>query len=309
MRWITRREFMKRSARAVTAASLASAGLHPAWAEGTKFSGTMKRTLGKRCGVRCSLLGMGTGTQAWNGSSAQNRKGRKAFVSLIEHAYASGITYFDLADMYGAHDYMKDALKNTVKREDAVLLTKTVSRDPTLIKADLERFRRELDTDYLDIVLLHCLTEPRWTGKLQPCMDVLAEAKEKGIIRAHGCSCHNYGAMETAAESPWTDVLLARINPFGIKMDAKAPAPDGKAKEMLSESEVLDVVAVLKKAHDNGVGVLGMKIAGEGAAKDRIAESLQFVLTTGVVDALNIGVLDPAEVDTNLKYVENVRVA
>jgi hypothetical protein len=115
--------------------------------------------------------------------------------------------------------------------------------------------------------------------------------------------------METAAESPWTDVMLARINPFGIKMDAKNPAPNGKTKEILSESEVLDVVAVLKKAHDNGVGILGMKIAGEGAARDRIAESLQFVLTTGVVDALNIGILDPAEIDANLKHVENVRVA
>ncbi len=308
MRWMDRREFMKRSAGAVTSASLAMAGLRPAWAAGTAFTGTMKRTLG-RSGVQCSLLGMGTGTQAWNGSSAQNRKGRKAFVSLIEHAHASGVTYFDLADMYGAHDYMKDAMKNSIKREDVMLLTKTVSRDPTLIKADLERFRKELDTDYLDIVLLHCLTEPGWTSKLQPCMDVLAEAKAKGLIRAHGCSCHNFGAMETAAESPWTDVLLARINPFGIKMDTKNLAPDGKTKDILTEAEVLDVVGVLKKAHDNGVGVLGMKIAGEGAAKDRIGESLRFVLSTGVVDALNIGVVDPAEIDANLTHVENVRVA
>ena len=308
MRWMVRREFMKRSAGAVTSASLAMAGLRPAWAAGTAFTGTMKRTLG-RSGVQCSLLGMGTGTQAWNGSSAQNRKGRKAFVSLIEHAHASGVTYFDLADMYGAHDYMKDAMKNSIKREDVMLLTKTVSRDPTLIKADLERFRKELDTDYLDIVLLHCLTEPGWTSKLQPCMDVLAEAKAKGLIRAHGCSCHNFGAMETAAESPWTDVLLARINPFGIKMDTKNLAPDVKTKDILTEAEVLDVVGVLKKAHDNGVGVLGMKIAGEGAAKDRIGESLRFVLSTGVVDALNIGVVDPAEIDANLTHVENVRVA
>lgn len=298
---------MKRSAVA-TAASLSMAGLRPAWAADTKFSGTMKRTLGKS-GVQCSLLGMGTGTQAWNGSSAQNRKGRKAFVSLIEHAHASGVTYFDLADMYGAHDYIKDAMKNTVKREEVMLLTKTVSRDATLVKADLERFRRELDTDYLDVVLLHCLTEPGWTEKLKPCMDALSEAKSKGIIRAHGCSCHNFGAMETAAATPWTDVLLARINPFGIKMDTKNLTPDGKTKETLDEQEVLDVVAVLKKARDNGVGVLGMKIAGEGAAKDRIPESLQFVLSSGVVDALNIGVLEPGEIDANLSYVENVRVA
>ena len=304
MRLLSRRQFVKSSTSAVAAATLAVSGLRPVWAEGTKFSGAAKRTLGKT-GIQVSLLGMGCGTKAWNGSSAQNRKGRQAFVSLIEHAYASGVTYFDMADMYGAHDYMKDAVKNSVKREDAVFLTKTVSREPSLIKADLERFRKELDTDYLDIVLMHCLTEAGWTEKFRPCMDVLEEAKSKGIIRAHGCSCHNFGAMEAAAASPWTDVMLARINPFGIKMDAK----DGTQKDPLSPEEVADVVGVLKKAHDNGVGVLGMKIAGEGSAADRIPQSLEFVLGLGCVDSFNIGVLDPAEVDANLKSIEAARVA
>ncbi|HRK34327.1 MAG TPA: aldo/keto reductase [Candidatus Hydrogenedentes bacterium] len=292
MRWITRRDFMKRAAGSVAVSSAALAGIRPAWAADTRFTGAMKRTLGKS-GVQCSLLGMGTGTSAWNGSSAQNRKGRPAFVSLIEHAFANGVTYFDLADMYGAHDYMKDAMKNTVKREDAMLLTKTVSREPSLIKADLERFRRELDTDYLDVVLLHCLTEPGWDTKLKPCMDVLEEAKQKGQIRAHGCSCHNFGAMETAAASPWVDVMLARINPFGKYMDG---TPE-------------EVAGVLKKAHDNGIGILGMKIAGQGETATKLPESLNFVLGLGCVDAMTIGVLEPGEVDSNIKHIDAVRVA
>jgi len=285
---MNRRDFMKRAAGSV-ATGFAVASLGATARAAGPFTAAGKRTLGKT-GVECSLLGMGTGTKAWNGSSAQNRQGRKAFVSLIEHAYASGVTYFDMADMYGAHDYMKAALKNTVQREDVMLLTKTVSREPSLIRADIERFRRELDTPYMDICLLHCMTDGEWTNTLQGCMDELSEAKAKGYIRAHGVSCHNLDAMKRAAESPWVDVMLSRINPFGVKMDG---TPE-------------EVAAVLQTAHENGKGNLGMKIAGEGETADRIPESLKFVLGLGCVDAMTIGVLDPKEVDANIDHIAAV---
>ena len=290
MKWITRRDFMKRTAGSVaTGLALASFGIS---AQGTqKFAATGKRTLGKT-GIECSLLGMGTGTRAGNGSSEQNRQGRKAFVSLLEHAYASGVTYFDMADSYGAHDYMKDALRNSIKREDVMFLTKTMSREPSLVRADLERFRRELDTPYLDICLMHCLTDADWAPKLQGCMDELSEAKAQGQIRAHGVSCHTLEALKLAADTEWVDVILARINPFGAKMD-------GKPEE---------VVPVLQKAKANGKVVLGMKIAGEGEMVDRIPESLHFVLGLGCVDAMTIGALKPAEIDANIGHIAAVTV-
>ncbi len=290
MRWMNRRDFMKRTAGSL-AAGLAAASLGPTARAAGTFAASEKRTLGKT-GIECSLLGMGTGTKAWNGSSAQNRKGRKAFVSLIEHAYASGVRYFDMADMYGAHDYMKQAIQNTVQREDVMLLSKTVSREPNLIRADVERFRKELDTPYVDICLLHCLTDGKWPETLESCMDELAEAKAKGYIRAHGVSCHNLDAMKRAAESEWVDVMLSRINPFGVKMDG---TPE-------------EVAAVLKTAHDNGKAILGMKIAGEGETADRLPESLQFVLGLGCVDAMTIGVLDPKEIDANVEHIAKVQV-
>ncbi len=291
MACMNRRDFMKHTA-GTLATSLALGGFaRPAFGE-TKFSATAKRTLGKT-GISCSTLGMGTGTRSWNGSSAQNRQGRKSFVSLLEHSYASGLTYFDLADMYGAHDYMKDALKNTIKREEVTLLTKTVSREPSLVTADLERFRHELNTDYLDIVLLHCMTDPQWTSKMEGCMEVLSEAKAKGKIRACGVSCHDLNALKLAAETPWVDVILARINPFGNKMD-------GKPEE---------VAPVLQKAHDNGKGILGMKIVGEGELKDKIPESLKYVLGLGCVDVFNIGVLQTSEIDANIASIAAVSLA
>ena len=125
------------------------------------------------------------------------------------------------------------------------------------MRADLERFRRELGTDYLDIVLMHCVTEGDWTTRYRPVMDVFSEAKQKGIIHAHGCSCHSIEALRAAAKSPWVDVDLARINPIGAYMDAD---PD-------------TVVSVLREMRAAGKGIVGMKILGQGSLRNKQDEA------------------------------------
>lgn len=282
---VNRRDFM------LTTAGIAGLGAtiaKPAHAAPVVSKAGERVALGKS-GVTASRLGMGTGTRAWNGSSAQNRQGRQAFVRALAHAYEQGIRYFDLADMYGAHDFMREAIKQTgIPREDLTLLTKTVSQDADGVSADLDRFRKEADTDYFDIVLLHCMTEGGWEKKLNPCTEVLAEAKAKGLVRACGVSCHNLDAMKDAAVSPWVDIMLSRINPFGIKMDGT----------------VEEVVEVLQTAHANGKGMIGMKIAGEGTAVDRLPESLKFVFGLGCIDAVTIGFLNPEEIDDTIEKLE-----
>jgi 1-deoxyxylulose-5-phosphate synthase len=299
MAFVNRRDFIQRSAQVLTAA-WAAAGL-PRKSVAAALEGAVpaypraaaRRSLGKS-GVSCSLLGMGTGTRAWNGSSAQNRQGDEAFIQALVHALDRGLRYFDMAGMYGAHKYMQQAVKAAaIPREKLTFLTKTVGKDGETVRKDLDRFRKELDTDYLDIVLLHCMQDAAWNKKLKPCMDVLSAAKEKGQIRAHGVSCHDLGALETAAEEPWADILLARINPFGVKMDGP---PDA-------------VLPVLKTAHANGKGMLGMKILGEGAKAGQMAESLKYVLNLGCIDAITIGFLTPEEIDTAIKQIEAVEVS
>lgn len=280
---INRRDFMKVTAGTV-AASLAGTELLAA--DSPKLTATTVRTLGKS-GVQPTLIGMGTGVKAWNKSSELVRKGHDAYLALLKHAYEKGIRYFDMADMYGTHPYMKEALKTFIPRDKVTLLTKTAAREPQLVKADLERFRKELGTDQLDIVLMHCMMDPDWATQLQPCMDVLEEAKAKGIIRAHGLSSHSLEASSRAAEHPWVDILMERINPFGKKMDAP---PE-------------QVAPVLRKAHENGKGVIGIKIAGEGECRDKLPESVRFVLGLGCVDALSIGFLEPSEIDSLFTYV------
>lgn len=281
MNGLNRRDFIKRSAGLFAAGVLAH---RFGDGETRPLTAITRRPLGKT-GLNPTLLGMGTGTKAGNGSSAQNRQGREPFLKTLIHAYERGLRYYDMGDSYGAHAYVKEAIRQvSMPRQELVLLTKTDSKEPDKVRADLDRFRKELDTDYLDIVLLHCLTDKEWPEKMKPCMDVLAEARQKGLIRAHGMSSHHIEALKRAAETPWVDVILARINPFGLHMDAK---PD-------------DVVPVLKKARENGKGVLGMKILAEGRKADRIDESLKFVLGLGCLDAITIGFLKPEEVDDTI---------
>ncbi len=284
---LSRREFLNRSAGAL-AATTALPGLAqepgaavPSTPESAVPFAARRVVLGNT-GLSASMLGMGTGTKAWNKSSAQNRKGRETFVGNLIHAHERGLRYFDLADQYGSHEYMRDAIKEGgMDRGDLLVLTKSNAVDADAMRADLDRMRREIGTDYLDVVLIHCMTEADWTVKMRPCMDVLSEAREQGIIRAHGVSCHSLEALKVAAETAWVEVLLSRINPWGTKMDG---TPE-------------EVVPVLKKAHASGKGMLGMKIAGEGLHTDKIAESMRFVVGLACIHAMTIGFVERGDID------------
>ena len=169
--------------------------------------------------------------------------------------------------------------------------TRTPGALDGVLRADLDRFRKELGTAYIDVFLMHCLTEENWTTRFRGAMDVLSEAKEKGIIRAHGCSCHTIGALRAAAASPWVDVGLARINPIGSHMDADPPT----------------VTAVLREMKKAGKGVVGMKILGQGDMRTRQDEALSFALSLGVLDAMTIGAENMNEQNDLIHRISQVR--
>src|ERR1700737_2921656 len=202
-----RRQFLVRSATGLGAAWLSSKTILAALANttlGTKFSASDTVTLGST-GIKTSRLAMGTGTVGTGHHSHQTALGVKGLSDLLLNGYDHGLRFFDAADSYGSHPHVPEALKNW-PRDKVTGLAKTWSRDAKDARADLDRFRKELATDYLDICLIHCVTEGDWTDRYRGVMDVLAEAKEKGTIRAHGCSCHSIEALRAAAQSPWGGV-------------------------------------------------------------------------------------------------------
>jgi aryl-alcohol dehydrogenase-like predicted oxidoreductase len=228
-------------------------------------------TLGKT-GIQTSRLAMGTGTVGSGHHSHQTALGVQGLSDLLRNGYDHGLRFFDAADSYGSHPHVAEAL-NYVPREKVTVLTKSWARDEQGMRVDIERFRKELRTDYLDICLMHCLTEADWTEKFRGAMDALAEAKQKGIVRAHGCSCHSIEALRAAAKSPWVEVDLARINPIGSHMDAEPET----------------VVAVLREMKASGKAVVGMKILGQGDLSTRQSEAIKYALSLGVLDAFTIG--------------------
>jgi 1-deoxyxylulose-5-phosphate synthase len=269
-----RREFLVRSVTAAGTAWLSSKSILNAIAATalpTKFTASETVTLGST-GITTSRLAMGTGTVGSGHHSHQTALGVKGLSDLLLNGYDHGLRFFDSADSYGSHPHVAEALKH-VPRDKVTVLTKTWARDYKGVQADLDRFRTELGIDHIDIVLMHCLTEADWTTQFHGAMDALSEAKQKGIIRAHGCSCHSIEALHAAAKSPWVEVDLARINPVGAEMDAD-PAT---------------VVGVLKDMKSAGKAVVGMKILGQGALRNRQDEAIKYALSLGVLDAFTIG--------------------
>ena len=272
-----RRDFLRRSSRTLGAAFLAKnpiarAALVDPDPLPTKYKASDTVTLG-RTGIRTSRLAMGTGTIGGGGNSNQTRLGDSPFVKLLANGYHdNGLRFFDAADSYGSHPYVREALQ-TLPRDRVTLLTKTDTRDPAGVQADLDRFRRELGVDMIDIVLIHCVTEADWTTRYRGVMDVLSDAKAKGVIRAHGVSCHSLKALKAAAASPWVEVDLVRLNPIGSHMDAD-PAT---------------VLPVIQQMRAQGKGIVGMKILGQGDLRDKPAEAIRYALGTNALDAMTIG--------------------
>ena len=286
-----RRQFLRKAASASAAAWLAPkvlAARLAALPAGQKVLATDTVTLG-RTGIQTSRLAMGTGTVGSGHHSNQTALGLGRLSRLLQNGYDNGLRFFDAADSYGSHPHVADALKH-VDRSKVTILTKSWARTGPEMRADLDRFRRELNTDHLDIVLMHCVTEGDWTSRYRSAMDALSEAKEKGIIRAHGCSCHSLEALRAAAKSEWVEVDLVRINPIGSHMDA-------------DPATVRDVIREMRAA---GKGIVGMKILGQGDLRDRQNEAIRYALGLGALDAFTIGAESVAEQKDLIERIASV---
>lgn len=250
-------------------------------------------TLGKTK-LNPTLLGVGTGVSGGSRSSFLTRQDSAKSVATLRHAYDRGIRMFDNADTYGTHGLVAEALKG-MNRDELVLTSKMWTRtggipEPERPDANIvvDRFRKELNTDYIDLVQIHCMVDSGWTDGERRQMDILEDLKVKGVIRAHGVSVHSLDAMKAAVADPWVDVLHARINPYGIAMDKPDPA---------------EVVEVIHQMHASGRGVIGMKLVGNGDLRnesEKIDHSLRFVLGLGSVDMMIVGFEEEAQIDNYL---------
>ncbi len=244
--------------------------------------------------LRKIRFGLGTGMKGWQRQSNQTRLGEKKFRELLLYAYDHGLRLFDMADLYGTHAHVARAMKGK-PRESYFLTTKIWFRtggvsEPERPDADVyvRRFLKELQTDYIDLVHIHCQSDADWPRQMRKQMDVLADLKRKGLIRGHGASIHSIAAMEAAAAEPWVDAVNARVNQYRQRTDG----PMEK------------VVPILKRLHAAGKGIIAMKLNGEGTLDARQREAtFRFASGLDCVDAMIVGFEKPAEIDEFLAVV------
>ncbi|MBX3747433.1 MAG: aldo/keto reductase [Verrucomicrobiae bacterium] len=287
---IARRQFLKTSALGIGGAML---GAQSGWAATEPRLSALGAydtvTLG-RTGIRTSRVSMGTGVRGGMRESNHTRMGVENAHRLIREIHERGVRSFDLADMYGTHGLFPPALEG-VPRDQYMLMSKIWFRpggipEPERLDADVVvgRFLKELKTDYLDLVLLHCVESATWPRELARQMEILAELKRKGVIRAHGVSCHSLAALEAVVDEPWVDSVHARINPFQMVMDG----PPEK------------VAPVLERIRAQGKGVVGMKIIGEGRLRndeEKKDQSIGYAWANGLVDMVTVGFEKTEELD------------
>jgi len=291
----TRRDFLKTG---VAATVLSGMGSARAFGQTGKRSATDWVTLGKS-NVKVTRLAFGTGTI---GGRVQRELGQQEFTRLVRHAYDRGIRFFETAESYhGMPEMLAIALKG-LPRDSYKLMTKystPAGGDPS---PKIDQFRKQLGTDYIDILLLHCLRPPTWASDYASLQDGFSEAQQKKIILARGASVHGLPALRTLPGNQWLEIAMIRMNHNGTKMDTEA------MRDIEAPGNVDEVVAHTRNVHAQGMGVISMKLCGEGRftrPEDRDA-SMKFAMNLGCVDSVTIGFKNTAEIDEAIDRMNRV---
>jgi predicted aldo/keto reductase-like oxidoreductase len=294
-RQLTRRQFLETSLTATGALILGGNALVTAAAP-AKRTAVDQVTLGNT-GIKLSRLGMGTGS---NSGQVQFDLGREGFNSLVRYAYDQGITYFDCSQTYKTFEWLGGAIKG-LPREKLFIQSKIPGKPENIVKV-IDHHRQVFDTDYVDTMLIHCMTKEGWTDQWKRIMDGFDEAKAKGWIKGKGVSCHSVPALHDAANNPWPEMHLVRVNPQGRRID-------GPEQVVWTDNvhDVAPVLTELKTMRAKGRGVIGMKIIGNGEfvnAEDR-EKSIRFAMSLPELDAVVVGFKNRAEIDEAIRRMNS----
>jgi aryl-alcohol dehydrogenase-like predicted oxidoreductase len=241
-------------------------------------------------GLKVTRLALGTGSV---GGRVQRELGQDAFNRLVRHAYDRGIRFFETADAYSGMQQMLATALKSVPRDSYKLMTKYRIRNQEDIRGTIDRLRSELNTEYFDILLMHCVRSPQWPEETARLQDEIQEAQHRKIVAVRGASVHGLPGLRRFPENKWLEVALLRTNHKGVKMDTES------TQDVEQTGNVDEVFRTASGLHKRGVGILGMKLIGEGrftSPEDR-QTAINKVMRSGHVDAVTIGFKNTAEID------------
>lgn len=286
---LSRRSFLKSGVAAgAVASALPLAAAHP--------KATDMVTLG-RSNVKVTRLALGTGS---HGGRVQQQIGQDAFTRLVHHAYDRGIRFFETSESYGDSQQMLAIALKGIPRENYVLMSKVTTRNGVDPTTKLDELRSNCSTDYFDIMLLHWQHTDSWPADSKPWQDAILEAEHKQSIKSHGASVHGLPALRQVPGNEWLQVAMIRMNHTGASMDAE----DYETRDLGNVNEVVSHVKQVKK---QGMGVISMKLIGEGIfnREDR-QKAMRFAFRNAGVDAVTVGYKSPDEVD---EAIDNLNMA
>jgi len=288
----SRRDFLKTG---LAAAAMAGAGSLPLIA--ARETATDWVRLG-RSGVKVTRLAFGTGTM---GGRVQRELGQDQFTKLVRYAYDRGIRFFETAESYGEMHRMLGVALKGIPRDNYKLMSKVTTHGDVDPLQKIDELRKLANTDYFDIMLLHWQHTPTWVEDSARWADGIAEAQAKHIVVGRGASVHGLPALRQCPRDKWLQVAMIRMNHKGVRMDAEDYNTNGLGN-------VSEVVTHVKQVRKEGLGVISMKLVGEGAfttREDRQA-ALRYAFKNAGVDCVTVGYKNTAEID---EAIENVSLA
>jgi len=292
----TRREFLKTG---LAAGTLAMSGALPIAVQ----SGAAQRgratdlvTLG-RSGVKVTRLAFGTGSFS---GRVQRELGQDGFTRLVRHAYDSGIRFFETAESYGEmHKMLGVALKG-IPRDTYQIMSKVTTKDGVDPQKKVDELRTLANTEYFDIMLLHWQHTATWPADTARWQDAIREVQARKIVLGRGASVHGLPALRQVPGNDFLQVGMIRVNHTGKAMDAEDYNTQGLGN-------VPEVVSRVQQVRKQGLGVISMKLAGEGTfdREDR-RKAMRFAFQQAGVDCVTVGYKAPAEID---EAIENLNLA
>ena len=288
----SRRDFLKTG---FAAAALASAGSFPLRA--APETATDWVTLGKS-GVKVTRLAFGTGTM---GGRVQRELGQEQFTRLVRYAYDRGIRFFETAESYGDMHRMLGVALNGIPRDSYRLMSKITTHGDVDPRQKIDELRKLANTEYFDVMLLHYQHTATWPADSQRWQDGIAEAQSKHAVVGRGASVHGLPALRKFPENEWLQIAMIRMNHKGVKMDAEDYATGGLG-------DVDEVTTHVKQVRQDGMGIISMKLVGEGTfttREDRQA-AMRYAFRKAGVDCVTVGYKNTAEID---EAIENLNLA
>src|SRR2546422_11409631 len=279
----SRRNFLKTG---LAAAAFAGAGSLPLRA--ARETATDWVTLGKS-GVKVTLLAFGTGTMS---GRVQRDLGQEQFTRLVRYAYDHGIRFFETAESYGEMHRMLGVALQGIPRESYRLMSKATTREGVDPLQKIDELRKLANTEYFDVMLLHWQHTATWPTDSSRWQDCILEAEARHSVVGHGASVHGLPALRQVPGNKWLGVAMIRMNHKGKSMDAEDYATGGLGN-------VSEVVTHVKQVRQDGMGVISMKLAGEGTfttREDRQA-SMRFAFRNAGVDCVTVGYKNTTEID------------